>query len=161
MVDAGWNIAKLVNRLGIDTKFINTNNELGIQRVPTKFLNLIYNATDVGLNTGLGEGWGLPNVEHAITGAPQIVPDSSACRELFSDCGLLIPSTLDYVYEATLTVGKVVSPEDVAEQMEILYSNKDLYNILSVAAKNKFLDKKYTWEDISKQFIKAFNDAWR
>lgn len=117
--------------------------------------------THVAGHNSLGEGWGLPNVEHAITGAPQIVPDSSACRELFSDCGLLIPTTMDHVYPSTLTVGKLVSPEDVAEQMEVLYSNKDLYTILANAGKQKFADKKYTWEEISNQFIKAFDDAWQ
>ena len=58
LVDAGWNVAKLVKRLGIDDKFITTNSEQGLQKVPVELLNVIYNATDAGINTGLGEGWG-------------------------------------------------------------------------------------------------------
>jgi len=37
-------------------------------------LNLIYNACDVGINTSMGEGWGLVSLEHAATGAVQVVP---------------------------------------------------------------------------------------
>lgn len=46
-------------------------------------LNLIYNACDVGVNTSLGEGWGLVSVEHAATGAAQIVPRHSAPAEIW------------------------------------------------------------------------------
>lgn len=158
--DAGWNIPKLVSRHSIDDKILTTNQDMGMQRVPVNVLNLVYNVADVGLNTSLGEGWGLTNVEHAITGAPQIVPDSSACSELFADCGLLIPIATTYTYEQTLTVGKVVAPEAVAQQLDIIYSSKDLYNILSTASTNKFMDKKYSWKTIGNQFKELFEELW-
>ena len=99
-------------------------------------------------------------MEHALVGKPQIVPDSSACSELYYDCGLLIPASLDYTYEHTLTTGKIVSPEDVAEQMEILYMDKDLYKKLSAAGEKKFSDDKYSWNTIAKQFEILFNESW-
>ena len=37
-------------------------------------INLLYNACDVGINTSMGEGWGLISFEHGATGAAQIVP---------------------------------------------------------------------------------------
>ena len=46
-------------------------------------LNLLYNACDVGINTSMGEGWGLVTIEHGAAGAPQIVPDHTACAELW------------------------------------------------------------------------------
>jgi glycosyltransferase involved in cell wall biosynthesis len=36
-------------------------------------INLFYNATDIGLNTSNGEGFGLCQLEHLATGAPQVV----------------------------------------------------------------------------------------
>jgi len=50
-----------------------------------KEMNLVYNACDVGINTSIGEGWGLCSFEHAYTGGVQIVPDHSACKEIFSN----------------------------------------------------------------------------
>jgi D-inositol-3-phosphate glycosyltransferase len=42
--------------------------------VDDRQLNLLRNACDVGINTSMGEGWGLAGFEHGATGAAQIVP---------------------------------------------------------------------------------------
>lgn len=138
-------------RLGIGKRLIVSGTSSGPQNVPDNVLNLIYNATDVGVNTGLGEGWGLPNMEHAITGAPQIVPDHSACAELYRDCGLLIKADRELLMDGgAMTIGKLVSPEAVAEAMEKIYTDRELYATLSEKARIKFSDPKYSWEEIAK-----------
>jgi glycosyltransferase involved in cell wall biosynthesis len=153
LVDAGWDVRKLAPRLGINDKLITTNDNINEQRVDDRMLNLIYNCADVGLNTGMGEGWGLTSTEHAATRTAQIVPAHSACKELFEDCGLLIPVQEDpYVYEQTLTEGKVVSSNDVAEQLEVLYIDHELRNVLAEEGYNKFTSDKYSWETVSNQF---------
>lgn len=157
--DMGWNIMQLSQRYGVGGKLITTGNTAKEQRVPEEVLNIIYNATDVGINTGMGEGWGLTATEHAVTGAPQIVPDHSACKELFEDCGLLIPVSYDNVYEETLTTGKIVTPEDFAEQLEILYSDKDLYKVLAKSCQEKFLKEEYQWDTVSKKFAKIIESV--
>lgn len=154
--DAGWNITKLAVRYGIDEKLITTGNTIREQRVPEEVLNIIYNAADVGVNTGMGEGWGLTATENAACGVPQIVPDHSACKELFEDCGLLIPTSYEFVYEETLTTGKIVTPEDFAEQLDILYNDRDLQKVLADAGKKKFTSDKYLWETVSKSFRDLF-----
>jgi len=62
--DAGWELLSLVHRYNIDKRLILSGVENGPKSVSTKALNLIYNATDVGLNTCEGEGWSLTNMEH-------------------------------------------------------------------------------------------------
>ncbi len=56
-------------------------------------INQLYNATDVGINTSDGEGFGLCQLEHMYTGAPQIVTDVGAYRD-FMDASVaeFIPS---------------------------------------------------------------------
>jgi glycosyltransferase involved in cell wall biosynthesis len=44
-------------------------------------INQLYNAADVGINTSDGEGFGLCQLEHMYTGAPQIVTDVGAYRD--------------------------------------------------------------------------------
>lgn len=157
--DAHVDIAKLAKRLDIDSKLILTNLNNGVQTVSDQALNDIYNAADVGLNTGMGEGWGLTSVEHAMTGAPQIVPDHSACAELFIDCGLLVPTVTSFTFDNSMTVGKLVSPQDVADKMDLLYTDKALYNKLSDLSISKFSSDKYSWKEISKLWSIIFTEV--
>lgn len=156
ITDAGWDVVKLFSRYGMDNRLILTNLERNVQKVPESKLNLIYNATDVGINTSLGEGWGLTNVEHAATYAPQVVPDHSACRELFQDCGVLIPTSQNVTFERTMTVGRLVTSEDVAESLEKIYSNKTLYDKLAKKSYKKFTSEEYLWKNVSERWHELF-----
>jgi intein/homing endonuclease/glycosyltransferase involved in cell wall biosynthesis len=88
------------------------------------------------------------NFEHAVTGAPQVVADHSALTELYKDCGLLVPTALDYVNMDSLTEGKLIRPEDMAESLEKLYTDKELYDDLSKKSIEKFSRKEYNWDYI-------------
>jgi D-inositol-3-phosphate glycosyltransferase len=148
------------SRLGISKRLIVSGTVSGIQSVSDNKLNLIYNATDVGVNTALGEGWGLPAMEHAATGAPQIVPDHSACKELYSDCGVLIPVERKMMLDGgAMTMGGLVSPEGVAEAMEKIYTDKELYKKLSEKSMAKFSSPEYSWETIGATWDSVFTEV--
>lgn len=147
---------KLSKRLGIEDKVLFSNTNMGVQRVPDNILNLIYNSCDVGLNTSTGEGWGLPNMEHAITGAAQIVPKHSACNELYSDVGLVIPAKQDLMLDNLMTIGKLVKASDFAKGMEQLFSDRELYKKISKDTQEKFLSKEYSWKNISETWNQLF-----
>lgn len=154
--DTGWDILKLSNSLGIQERVILTNSVRENQRVSIEELNMIYNVADVGINTSTGEGWGLCSTEGAAAGTPQIVPDHSACTELFEDVGLLVPIN-QYLYSPeTLVKGGLVHPSDVAEALEIMYRNEELRGILGREGYKKFTSKKYTWKEIAKTWKELF-----
>lgn len=48
-------------------------------------INQLYNVADVGINTADGEGFGLCQLEHMYTGAPQIVCDVGSFRSFLND----------------------------------------------------------------------------
>ncbi len=77
-LDGGVNIRELSTQLGIAERVIMTEPPISDEQ-----LNLTYNACDVGLNTSWGEGWGLVSFEHAATRAAQVVPDHTACTDLW------------------------------------------------------------------------------
>lgn len=66
-------------------------NPLGNNYIPDEQLAKLYQACDIGVNTSLGEGWGMISFEHAACGAAQVVPDNSACKELWTAKGIVIP----------------------------------------------------------------------
>lgn len=154
--DVGWNIPKLAERYGLAKRLLLTSMEEGVQKIPENRLNLVYNSTDVGLNTSMGEGWGLPSMEHAITGAPQVVSDNSASAEIYHDIGLLVPAEAVQVFERVETEGTVVRPEDVAEKLELLYTNRELYEELSAKGIEKFSRPEYNWMNIADQWTEIF-----
>jgi glycosyltransferase involved in cell wall biosynthesis len=88
--DQGWDIIPLFKRMardmGIDPtgRMILTSRQFDVTRcLPVDALNRAYNCADVGVNTCIGEGWGLVNFEHAATGVAQIVPDHTSMKEIF------------------------------------------------------------------------------
>lgn len=48
-------------------------------------VNGLYNAADIGMNTSDGEGFGLCQLEHMYTGAPQIVTDVGSYRSFLDE----------------------------------------------------------------------------
>jgi glycosyltransferase involved in cell wall biosynthesis len=48
-------------------------------------VNQLYNVCDIGINTSDGEGFGLCQLEHMYTGAPQIVTDVGSYRTFLDD----------------------------------------------------------------------------
>jgi len=154
--DSGWNILNLATKLGVQHRVILTNTVKDTQRVTLEELNMIYNCADVGINTSTGEGWGLCSTENAACGIPQIVPNHSACIELFEDVGILIPINQYLWSPDTLVKGGLVHPSDVAEALELLYENKELREMLGRESYKKFTSKKYTWKDIAKKWQKIF-----
>jgi D-inositol-3-phosphate glycosyltransferase len=121
-------------------------------------LNLVYNACDVGLNTAMGEGWGLVSFEHAATGAAQIVPDSSACSELWAGAAELLPTEETYDPRLSpLTMG-ATSPEAVAAALDRLYNDPEHLRSLSLAAFRNATQPAYDWDQIAAQWHTLFGE---
>lgn len=159
IVDAHINVAKKALRLKIDDRLIVSSDKRGVQSLPDFRLNEIYNACDVGINTSLGEGWGLTNVEHAMTYAAQIVPNHSSCAEIFSDCGLLLPTIADITFDNSMTKGRLVTPEAVAEALQYLYEDKELRDYVAKKAYDKFNSEAFSWKTVAGQFSKVIWDT--
>lgn len=86
-------IRSLIEQHGAERVFLNP---LPGGVISDDALNLLYNACDVGINTSMGEGWGLVSFEHGAAGAAQIVPDHTACGELWRGRAELIPPERSY-----------------------------------------------------------------
>lgn len=149
--DSSMNIVKLAERYGFEKKLIVTEGAFkGIPKVGNRELNLLYNVCDVGINTSLGEGWGLTNTEMAAVGKPQIVPAHSACKELFGSTGVVCACESEYTIDNIMTIGKIVSAESVSVAMQKLYSDVDFYAKTAKLTKEKFNQKWLNWKNVSK-----------
>ena len=156
--DASIDVPLLAKRYGINDNIIVAKYN-GIQKLTVEQLNILYNLSDIGINTSLGEGFGLVNVEHAITGAAQIVPNHSACKDLFYDCGILMPVSFTWVQDKINTVGGVVTAETVAESIQLLYDHKAYRKRLADKAIEKFSSGVFSWQKIADMWDTLFMEV--
>ena len=134
----------------------------GKSEVSVENLNLLYNACDVGVNTAMGEGWGLVSFEHAATGAPQIIPRHSACPDIWDGAAeFLEPVDDDVFLFAPHCRLKTVAAEDLAEKLEKLYREPDYRCSMANSAYHRVTLKKYHWASIARQWEALFTSLVR
>ena len=147
-------LRSLIQQCGIAERV--SLNPLGNGVATDADLNLLYNACDVGINTSMGEAWGLVTCEHGAAGAPQIVPDHTACGELWRGRGELIPPARSYVPEFSVLEMGEVSPDGVARALESLYRNATRRQELGAAAVAFARNPAHSWDVIARQFDDLF-----
>jgi glycosyltransferase involved in cell wall biosynthesis len=119
-------------------------------------LNLLYNACDVGVTTSMGEGWGLVSFEHGAAGAAQIVPDHSACAEIWAGRAEMVPPARRYIPKfSTLELGEV-SAESTAQALDNLYHDPQRRQRLAQAAFEAAQNPEYSWDAIAERFDSLF-----
>lgn len=128
-----------------------------------EMLNYLYNACDIGINTCVGEGFGLCNLEHGFLGKPQIISNVGGLSDIFSnDYSILInPITEIYVSNSLEYHGgylEICSTNDFTNAMIKYYDNPVLCKNHGNISKNT-LTEKYNWGNILKSFTdKYFNN---
>ena len=113
-------------------------------------LNELYNACAVGINTAVGEGFGLVSFEHAATGVPQIVPDQAALAELWGDAALRLPIELVRTSYSPLLMSEV-NATGVAEMLGTLLDDPDCYMHYAKTAFDRAQKPDLRWEPIATQ----------
>jgi glycosyltransferase involved in cell wall biosynthesis len=122
-------------------------------------LNRLYNECHVGVNTAMGEGWGLISFEHAATGAAQVVPDSSACSELWAGAAEIVPAEDTGVPAFSPLAMRTVSAEGVAAAFERLYADAGHLRAMSDAAWRNATQPRYSWDVIGEQWLELLDEV--
>jgi D-inositol-3-phosphate glycosyltransferase len=163
--DMGWEIVPLFKRVARDTGYdatgkliltsphFSTHNCLSIEQ-----LNKVYNAVDVGLNTCIGEGWGLVNSEHAATGTVQVVPDHTSLKEIFND----IPRIACNGSETDRNYGLerlLPDPSSVAAILNDYYEDRTALQNAGQWCHDRIHEKQFTWPVITKKMLRIVNEV--
>lgn len=120
-------------------------------------LNRIYNACAVGLNTSLGEGFGLVSFEHAATGAPQLLPDHPALRELWGDAALRLAPVRPLRTEHSPLLLGAVEPQTVADGLCRLHEDANEYRRLAVAGLARCAGEDLRWQTSARRLSQGFD----
>lgn len=157
--DLGWDLVPLFKRVARDEgydptgKLILTSPDFSTHNcLPIEKLNKVYNACDIGVNTCIGEGWGLVNTEHAATGVAQLVPDHTSLKEIFCD----IPRIACHGSETDRNYGlerMLPEPESMAHLLGNYYENRQLLKTTGEWCYKRIHEKPFTWPFIEKKML--------
>jgi glycosyltransferase involved in cell wall biosynthesis len=148
-------------KTGIVRSYRNRKRDLGgcyykvIEADSDEYNGYVYNLEVEKSHTYLVNGYVVHNcnMEHAITGRPQLIPNSSANKELYeNDRGVFLDIDHYDINHEILTAGAVVSPRDVAEKLDFLYKHPEVRHDIGDKARRYFLRSEFKWENISARF---------
>jgi glycosyltransferase involved in cell wall biosynthesis len=133
----------LRNLILVDTAHPNVITDDGV--------NQMYNLADIGINTSEGEGYGLCQLEHLYTGAPQVVTDLPAYQAfLDSSVCTTVPSNGRAYFPGGMPLGgwfPTYHPDDVAKAIEQAVEKLD--EMKDTARKHNFK----TWSKVCDEFL--------
>jgi glycosyltransferase involved in cell wall biosynthesis len=110
----------------------------------------------VGINTSSGEGWGLVSLEHAATGAPQVVPSHTACGEVWQGMETMLPTRREAEHVGLGMRRELVGEDDVAEVLERLYTDREFRRGQARQAYQIAQRASYRWPEIAGQWDTLF-----
>lgn len=157
--EIGWNIARLAKQLGIASSLLFSVDSDGHPDWDDSRLNWLYNACDLGLNTSTGEGWGLVSCEHGATRAAQLVPEHSACQEIWRQAAWLMPAP-EPVKMGGFLQGYKVGAEGVASGLARLAERAEMRSDLADAAWQRMNQPALSWPEIASQWHRLFQQRF-
>lgn len=120
---------------------------------PEPYVVAAYQASNIGLNTTLGEGWGLTSMEAAACGRQQIVGDYAAIGEWGKDVLRLVPIISEGIMPDVRTmIGGVPSKEAMLEALDFFYQNRDECDIQGEAARQLVNRAEFHWSHVGRAF---------
>jgi glycogen synthase len=123
------------------------------QSLSDDHITTLYNATDIGMNTCDGEGYGMCNIEHACVGRPQVVSAVGGLKSILSGLEghfLVEPTMYYYVDNTRDAIGgraALVNPTDVAKALEKAYHY----------GKDADIPKTHSWDYMASHLVESLN----
>jgi glycosyltransferase involved in cell wall biosynthesis len=119
-------------------------------------INQLYNAADVGVNTANGEGFGLCQLEHLATGAPQVVLDIGGYRSFLNEeVSVLLPPLVYSYLQQGAGVGLVESSTTADAVAEGLGRALVMSSDPSVVQKCVNVAQSRPWSRVCDEFLES------
>ena len=146
-------------RLGLDYDTVVQKHILTMgdnRKLSDEEMTNLYYAADVGINTCIGEGFGLCNMEHGIMGKPQIVSNVGAFKDIFQHLTAdtcIKPRTSYHISNQNDEHNGIVyvcDAADVAASLKKVYGNYAHY-VEQFAEFSRYAKEKYAVDVVKKQ----------
>lgn len=141
------NLRSRIIEMGLGEKVL--INPLGNTYTNDTDLRRLYQACDIGINTSLGEGWGLVSFEHACCGGAQLVPAHTAPAEVWKDAGILLSLSGPVQLPTNPFLMYSVSPHAAADALCSLVNNDALLRETASGCRVHALRNIFNWKEIA------------
>jgi len=152
-------IMSCAGEMGITQRLLVNTMNTKAESISDDQLNDLYNACDIGINTAMGEGWGLVSFEHAATGAAQLIPNHTTFKEIWADAAVMMDIASEEYLGYEHAKMYVVSPEDAAAKIERLYDNEAYRYQMSLYAYERATSPQYLWPSIAGRLSDIFRSV--
>jgi FkbM family methyltransferase len=148
--------------LGLNFNQIVNNHILQLKdkTIEDETMNVLYNACDVGINTCIGEGFGLCNAEHSLLGKPQIVSSVGGLRDIFKDTLALVEPRSSYHIANHIDehngVVYICHPDDIVKKLTDIFNNYEEYS-QHFKTISSTLKQRYNIDTVKLQLYDIFN----
>ena len=167
LTDMGINIPELYEQLCLDNQIENymskiyyCNKTHNSSEFNDEELSLFYSCANVGITTSTGESFGLIPFEMCLFNVPQIIPNFGGIIETIKEGCIAVQPNDYYTYPNVIQsangTGAIIHYKEVAQAMEMYYTNKEIYKKHSKSIKNNL--NNCSWEDVSNQCIHFLNN---
>jgi len=164
-IQDGYNFMDIISAActieGVDRKQITDNNIILLSSTSAGFvtdstINMALNASDVGINTCGGEGFGLCNAEGAYLGVPQVVTNTGGLSDIFGGFENMLVDPKVYM---SLTSGidfhngelAICDYKDFADKLYFYYKNRDVMKADGNKIQ-KHIRETYDWDKVLHKF---------
>ena len=151
---SGYDIPAIIKyeceRLGLDSTHIATTKILGMHNsgfLTDETLNSLYNASDIMMNTCVGEGFGLPQLEGKVLGIPQLVNATGGLKDICADA--IPPIESLHLCRGFIAHGGIVDiPDSKMFCQRLSEKYQEWQTSGTVREDYTTLDKRFEWADI-------------
>lgn len=134
-------------------------NPLGPGYCSNETLRELYRACEIGVNTSVGEGWGLISFEHAACGGAQIVPAHSSPAVVWGNGALQLPVKKEVSLDTNPFKMYAVDDNILAAQLTELVNNESSMKELRKNSYNWSRSDQFSWDSIATRWKQLFLDG--
>lgn len=130
--------------------------------VPDATINALYNACDIGINTCIGEGFGLCNAEHASVDRVQVVTNIGGLRDIFAPFPSMVVDPVAFItvpnkHDDHNGDAHICRAEDFADRLFHFYAHPEEREELGRQV-GRHVRENYDWDKGLPQFCSRLRD---
>ncbi|MFW0757731.1 hypothetical protein ACN1C3_23880 [Pseudomonas sp. H11T01] len=145
------------DRLGLRRQVLITS-EFEASPLSADRLTQLYACCEIGINSTLGEGWGLVPCEHALQGGAQVLPGHANLREIWTDAPLWAP-VRDAVRLDEVFCGQLPEEGALEQGLRTLLEHPDQASRVANNCYDCINQPAYGWEQVGTQWTQLISTA--